>query len=74
MIVPLFNFFQMIYQRNQLLKKIQLAITPRMSDREFTKPKKRSLSDADRERDDRFTVLDDNHHDDYSRRYSKDDR
>ena len=41
MIAPSFTFVHMFYRRNQLMKKIQSAITPRMSDRTFDKPKRR---------------------------------
>lgn len=37
--IPIYNFAQMIHHRNKLLKKIETAMTPRMSDRQFP-PKK----------------------------------
>lgn len=37
--IPIYNFAQMIHHRNKLLNKIETAMTPRMSDRQFP-PKK----------------------------------
>ena len=41
MITPMFSFVHMFRQRNQLIHKIQSAITPRMSDQFIDKPRQR---------------------------------
>lgn len=66
LVFPIFNFVHMLHQRNRLFNKIQSAITPRLSDRTFTKSKLQNrASQNDAEWDAVFAVFDDDEHSDY---------
>lgn len=60
MLSPTFTFVHMFRKRRQLIKSIQLAITPRMSDRNLSKSKQRKgLGEIYRDLEQEFDSIDD---------------